>query len=43
VLLEVGPAQRALLAGAIAAAGLAEVHRGLDHAGIERILVLRRP
>lgn len=42
VLLEVGAAQRALLAGAIAAAGLTEVHRGLDHAGIERILVLRR-
>ncbi len=41
VLLEVGGAQRALLAGAIAAAGLREVHTGLDHAGLERVLVLR--
>jgi release factor glutamine methyltransferase len=41
-LIEVGAAQRAALQGAIAAAGLAEVHRGLDHAGIERVLVLQR-
>ncbi|MBZ5587536.1 MAG: peptide chain release factor N(5)-glutamine methyltransferase [Acidobacteriia bacterium] len=40
-LLEMGPRQRAGLQAAIAASGLAEVHRGLDHAGIERVLVLR--
>ncbi len=40
-LLEVGSAQRAILEGAIAGAGLREVHRGLDHAGVERVLVLR--
>ncbi len=42
-LLEMGALQRAKLEGAVAASGLAEVHRGLDHAGIERVLVLRRP
>ncbi len=41
-LLEMGARQRAGLAPAVAAAGLAEVHRGLDHAGVERVLVLRR-
>ncbi len=41
-LLEMGPRQRAELAADVAAAGLAEVHRGLDHAGVERVLVLRR-
>ncbi len=41
-LLEMGPHQRARLEGAVAASGLAEVHRGLDHAGIERVLVLGR-
>jgi release factor glutamine methyltransferase len=41
-LLEVGPAQRAILEPTIAAAGLDEVHRGLDHAGIERVLALHR-
>jgi release factor glutamine methyltransferase len=42
-LVEIGAAQRAKIEGAIAAAGLHEVRRGLDHAGIERVLVLRRP
>lgn len=41
-LLEMGPWQRAKLEGSIAASGLVEIHRGLDHAGIERVLVLRR-
>ena len=42
-LLEMGPRQRAGLQAGVAASGLTEVHRGLDHAGIERVLVLRRP
>jgi len=42
VLLEMGPRQRAEVAAAVAAAGLVEVHRGLDHAGVERVLVLQR-
>jgi release factor glutamine methyltransferase len=42
-LVEIGTAQRAMIEGAIAAAGLREIRRGLDHAGIERVLVLRRP
>jgi release factor glutamine methyltransferase len=41
-LLEMGPWQRAKLEGITAATGLEEVHRGLDHAGIERVLVLRK-
>ena len=41
-LLEMGPRQRAGLQAAVTAAGFVEVHRGLDHAGIERVLVLRR-
>jgi release factor glutamine methyltransferase len=41
-LLEMGPQQRATLERMIAATGLVEVHRGLDHAGIERVLVLRK-
>jgi release factor glutamine methyltransferase len=41
-LLEMGPCQRARLEKAIATNGLVEVHRGLDHAGIERVLVLQR-
>lgn len=40
-LLEMGLRQRATLEPMIAATGLGEVHRGLDHAGIERVLVLR--
>jgi release factor glutamine methyltransferase len=40
-LLEMGPCQRTALETSIAASGLSEVHRGLDHAGIERVLVLR--
>jgi release factor glutamine methyltransferase len=39
-LLEMGPWQRAKLEQVTAASGLSEVHRGLDHAGIERVLVL---
>jgi release factor glutamine methyltransferase len=42
-LLEMGPRQRAGLQAAVGAAGFTEVHRGLDHAGLERVLVLRRP
>jgi release factor glutamine methyltransferase len=42
-LLEMGQSQRALLEDSIGQLGLAEVQRGLDHAGIERVLVLRRP
>ena len=41
-LLEMGDRQRSGLQERIAANGLAEVHRGLDHAGIERVLVLSR-
>ncbi|MGD1148888.1 MAG: peptide chain release factor N(5)-glutamine methyltransferase [Thermoanaerobaculaceae bacterium] len=41
-LLEMGPRQRAGLQAGVAASGLVEVHRGLDRAGIERVLVLRR-
>jgi release factor glutamine methyltransferase len=41
-LLEMGPWQRARLEDAIGRLGLVEVQRGLDHAGIERVLVLRR-
>jgi release factor glutamine methyltransferase len=41
-LLEMGPRQRASLQAGIAANGLVEVHGGLDHAGIERVLALRR-
>jgi release factor glutamine methyltransferase len=41
-LIEVGAAQRAMIEGAMTAAGLHEVHRGLDHAGIERVLVLQK-
>jgi release factor glutamine methyltransferase len=41
-LVEIGASQRIRVEGAIAAAGLREVRRGLDHAGIERVLVLRR-
>lgn len=41
-LLEMGPCQRARLERVIATNGLVEVHRGLDHAGIERVLVLQR-
>ncbi len=41
-LLEMGPRQRVGLQGALAAVGLVEVQRGLDHAGVERVLVLRR-
>jgi release factor glutamine methyltransferase len=41
-LLEMGPCQRAALERSIAASGLSEVHRGLDHAGLERVLVLRK-
>jgi len=40
-MLEMGPRQRSGLRAAVAASGLAEVHRGLDHAGVERVLVLR--
>jgi hypothetical protein len=31
-----------MIEGAMTAAGLHEVHRGLDHAGIERVLVLQK-
>lgn len=41
-LLEMGPRQRIKLEEATAATGLLEVQRGLDHAGIERVLVLRK-
>jgi len=41
-LLEMGARQRSGLQERIAAGGLHEVHRGLDHAGVERVLVLRR-
>jgi len=41
-LLEMGPWQRARLEQVTAASGLSEVHRGLDHAGIERVLVLKK-
>lgn len=41
-MLEMGPRQRSGLRAAVAASGLVEIHRGLDHAGIERVLVLRR-
>ncbi|HUK12323.1 MAG TPA: peptide chain release factor N(5)-glutamine methyltransferase [Thermoanaerobaculaceae bacterium] len=41
-LLEMGPLQRERLHPMLAGLGLAEVERGLDHAGIERVLVLRR-
>jgi release factor glutamine methyltransferase len=41
-LLEMGPQQRATLEPMIARTGLVEVHRGLDHAGIERVLVLKK-
>jgi release factor glutamine methyltransferase len=41
-LLEMGPLQRTTLGETIAATGLREVQRGLDHAGIERVLVLRK-
>ncbi|MDD5564260.1 MAG: peptide chain release factor N(5)-glutamine methyltransferase [Thermoanaerobaculaceae bacterium] len=41
-MLEMGPRQRAGLRAAVAASGLVEIHRGLDHAGIERVLVLRK-
>jgi len=40
-LLEMGPWQRTRLRDVTAATGLLEVQRGLDHAGIERVLVLR--
>jgi len=41
-LLEMGPGQRHALAPLLAALGLSEVERGLDHAGVERVLVLQR-
>ena len=41
-LLEMGPWQRTRLGEFTAASGLLEVQRGLDHAGIERVLVLRK-
>ena len=41
-LLEMGPWQRARLGDVTTATGLLEVQRGLDHAGIERVLVLRK-
>jgi release factor glutamine methyltransferase len=41
-LLEMGPLQRTRLGETIAATGFQEVQRGLDHAGIERVLVLRK-
>ena len=41
-MLEMGPRQRSGLQAAVAASGLTEVHRGLDHAGLERVLVLRK-
>jgi release factor glutamine methyltransferase len=41
-MLEMGPRQRAGLQAGVAASGLTEVQRGLDHAGLERVLVLRR-
>jgi hypothetical protein len=37
-----GPWQRARLGDVTTATGLLEVQRGLDHAGIERVLVLRK-
>ena len=40
-LIEIGASQRAMIDGAVASAGLREVRRGLDHAGIERVLALR--
>jgi release factor glutamine methyltransferase len=41
-LLELGPQQRALLQPLLAGLGLTETTVGLDHAGIERVLVVRR-
>ncbi len=41
-MLEMGPRQRSGLRAAVAASGLVEIDRGLDHAGIERVLVLRK-
>ncbi len=41
-LLEMGMRQRSGLQRQIASCGLHEVHRGLDHAGVERVLVLGR-
>jgi hypothetical protein len=41
-MLEMGPRQRSGVRAAVAASGLTEVHRGLDHAGLERVLVLRK-
>jgi len=41
-LLEMGPWQRSRLSDVTTATGLLEVQRGLDHAGIERVLVLRK-
>ncbi|HVN76055.1 MAG TPA: peptide chain release factor N(5)-glutamine methyltransferase [Thermoanaerobaculaceae bacterium] len=41
-MLEMGPRQRVSLGPVLAGAGLAEVHRGLDHAGVERVLVVQR-
>jgi hypothetical protein len=37
-----GPLQRTKLGDATVATGLVEIQRGLDHAGIERVLVLRK-
>lgn len=41
-LLEMGPGQRHALAPLLADLDLAEVERGLDHAGVERVLVLQK-
>jgi release factor glutamine methyltransferase len=41
-LLEVGAGQRRALAPVLPAFGLVEIERGLDHAGIERVLVMQR-